>query len=41
MDNAAGKLGYDRAKTGHLVSRNNDLRFDVASLDTVYFTDPF
>jgi len=29
MDDAAFKLGYDRSETGHLVSRKNDIRFDV------------
>ena len=51
MDDAAFKLGYYCSEAGHLVSRKNDIRFDVevtpwqAPLglprgDTVYFTDP-
>jgi hypothetical protein len=51
MDDAAFKLGYDRSKAGYLVSRKNDIRFDVAITpwqapwglprsDTAYFTDP-
>ncbi len=51
MDDATFKLGHDCSETGQLVSRKNDLRFDVAispwqapwglpRADTVYFTDP-
>ena len=51
MDDATFKLGHDRSEAGHLVSRKNDIRFDVAITpcpapwgrtrgDTVYFTDP-
>jgi len=30
MDNATFKLGNDRSKAGHLVSRENDIRFELA-----------
>ena len=30
MDNATFKLGDDRSKTGYLVSRKNDIRFELA-----------